>query len=241
MKHLIIFYLFLNFIEVNGQILDTVREFHSNGLKASEYTTFNGEYQGQMKGWYDNGQLSSFGHYDQGKPIGKNITWYPNGQIKSLIIFSNGEVIKQEMWFVTGRKMSYYKLTKRKSRTIYWYDNGKKLLVEKYTNGYPIVASENIAIGDTLQRKQPDTIVAYFKNKKVFITRKDGIIFDSAGNIITNNYKGTSKLWYLNGQLQSRCYYKNGQINGILYEWNESGLVTKKENYKNGKLVQKEI
>jgi antitoxin component YwqK of YwqJK toxin-antitoxin module len=47
---------------------------------------------------------------------------------------------------------------------------------------------------------------------------------------------GDSITYYSNGQIKSKCYYKNGKLEGPRIEYNYQGVVIEEENYFNGKL-----
>ena len=45
---------------------------------------------------------------------------------------------------------------------------------------------------------------------------------------------GVRETWYDNGQIQLRCNYKDGELNGLCESWYENGQPFESRNYKNG-------
>ncbi len=48
---------------------------------------------------------------------------------------------------------------------------------------------------------------------------------------------GESVVYYSNGLLALKRYYKNGKQDGKLTVWNENSQITEEENWKDGKMV----
>ena len=109
--------------------------------------------------------------------------------------------------------------------------------------GYSIVKYKNFKLNGKIKRFDRDNkLNAVFiyknnilKNKKTWINKNNYKI-----NILDNNIK--EGLWEYrdnDGLLESVKHYKNGVLNGEVIEYGIFQRVIKRENYKNGKKVQK--
>jgi uncharacterized protein len=213
--------------------------------------------------YYPNGKVSSEGYLRDGKPNGYWISYYPDGIKKSegkresflldstWVFFDEVGDTDQIVNYFLGKKNGVY-LTfcskveiglkrkylckkeiflndKREGISYIYYENGQVLKLKKYVSG-----------------KENGLSFEYDKNGLAIVVEEyvKGILIDRQ---IINRYdkvlrkQGKWMDFYDDGKIKRECFYKEGNLEGLLKEYADNGSLTINLLYHDGKLVENTV
>lgn len=209
----------------NGKILEKgIVENHQIGDKWTTYYK-NGKVKwtkdikdgtGFIRWYYDNGQISIINYKERGKLNGQVKGWFEDGKIR---LISNWKDDLQN-----GDCETYYENGKLKEKENWvndkldgkretWYENGQKEQIEFYRDG--------IRDGQVLQWYSNG-------NKKANL------------KLISGQVDGKVISYYENGKVKGQGQFKDGIREGIFTYYDENGILTRKQTYDKGELVNDE-
>lgn len=169
---------------------------------------------GYQKDWHDNGQLKHHGMMKDGFVDGLHELWYDNGQKQEICNYDLGKLTGIfESWYPSGqlREKSCYNNGKLIGRFEMWYENGRKKANHFYKNGNPSGLYES-----------------WYVNGQMSISQT----YDTYGDL-----HGSSRQWYLNGNLSERCAYNFGKLHGSYESFHENGTLNIRCSYVNGTMI----
>lgn len=185
-----------------------------NGKVNTEVTYENGLKVGPYKTYYKNGKKSSISNYENGKLNGQTIIYYSNGKVEQEVNYENDKA--------QGIVRDYYENGKIKAETNYindkingtstgFYEEGNFKYIKNYKND-----------------KLNGSTIYYFKNGQIELEI----------GYVNDEFHGPKKEYNINGFLILEENYNHDKLDGMkkVYD-NETGKITKEENFSNGKIM----
>ena len=195
--------------------------------------------------WYENGNKKDQCKYEDGFYVDTVYHWYESGQLKQMEIVAGRTVRTDGCCNCNGTILRYYENGNLKEKftslddkfqgTYESYDEDGSWKVKTYhndtldgpTNEHLIDSGKVVIVVGQYQKGKETGLWKWFD--------KDSILYQSA--IYDNGvYNGEYLKYYPSGQLKEKATLLNGDYNGELNYFDEKGVITKTEFYKNGKL-----
>ncbi|QBH95333.1 hypothetical protein EKN56_02295 [Limnobaculum zhutongyuii] len=187
-----------------------------DGQLEREHAYLNGKYDGKYVDYFPDGKIETESFYAGGKLVGESKAYYQSGQLRS-ISRNNEEGYrdgKQQNFNEEGTLIteSIYKDSFNLSHKS-WYDNGNRREQEQWRQ---TSEGESEKYGD---------FKTWYENGKL----KSETSY-SKGLAVSNQE------WYEDGNKNFLSEYKDGEIDGVLKEWDRvTGKLIKEEHYAKGK------
>ena len=250
-------YLVKKFLKKDGDYEEYYPEEEGGGIKCKYHMT-GGCINGEYNEWHEDGSKKTVRNYKDGKSSGISTTWYKNGKIETFAEFKdglwNGEY---NAWYDNGNKMYeiFFKNNKRHGTRIDYHPNGKPSELKNYINGLQVgeykVWNDNEKLlidnmyddtGKAIKIKQYNNS-GYLELEKILLN--DGIYelkryYESTGKLhyrvmmIDGKWNGEYTSYWNNGNICTKCYYKNDKLDGEWEYWNQDGTLKEKIIYKYG-------
>lgn len=175
------------------------------------------EYDGKYVSYYDGKAIESEAVYAKGKVQGELKSYYENGKVKAITTYVNGNPSKSESYDPNGA-LSQTTAFNDKGETqvvTYYDDHGERYFDHNFK-------SDDLKAGVQYARNNPKPV-------PVSLSKKPFIIKDLDGHVLTKGEyeKGMrTKTWEYTdrfGNLVSKIPYKDGDIDGVLYFYNDNG------------------
>ncbi len=214
-------------------------EYKEKALTANKCVSkceyIDGVRHGQSTYWYMNGQLKSEGYYIKGESTGKHTYYFETGSIHKVIVYENGVIIKDELYYSSGSPKHVKKYNSKglkHGETTTWYENKQINTEEYFTNGVH---------DKTLIKYDPEGIIRLeniYKNS--ILTSKKS--YYASGNLknhtIYNTNITVSKTFFDNtkSEILKQRSFKNEQFHGKQITKNEQGHLISEQTYIEGKL-----
>lgn len=193
--------------------------FYANGKLKEKGQFINKTASGEWSFYYENGKLQAKGNYANGLKDGQWTMYHNNGKPHEQGAYSND---KQEgEWKV-------------------FYDNGKTASISNFSKGvqtgswtfyhsYSGILTKSGVYNE--KGEKTGEWIAYHENGKL----KSNVFYDNGKKI------GLSKEYHPNGKIFCEGYYdSNGKSTGAWKYYNESGVLTDINNYKEGVIISRE-
>jgi antitoxin component YwqK of YwqJK toxin-antitoxin module len=201
-----------------------------------------GRKQGLWRVYDESGNLKYSGQYENGVPTGSFTYYYPEGKIKAVLNhLDSGNVVYAKNYFPAGHVMAEGKYIdqKKDSTWLYYSESDGSLSSEEHYNNtvkdgvwktyYPEgQVAEEIIYRNGLKE---GPWVQYFTDGKVKMKT----------TYINDEIEGQYLIYHLNGMVEVSGAYLNSKKNGTWVFYNEIGLMEKREEYKDGLLLDQEI
>lgn len=198
----------------NGQKVGHFKSWSASGHQTADWTVLNGKEHGRIRCWYDDGTKKRETVLKQGVRNGFTEQWYENGKPESAGNYSNGKKTgKWKTWSQDGT----WKVREYKNDTLW----GK-------TIEHLIDSTTTILVAGQYEAGEEIGIWKWFN--------KDSILYETS-TYQKGKLTGENIEYYRNGKIKSKGYLINEKYNDTVYYFSNSGLLTKKEFYKNGKLI----
>ena len=168
----------------------------------SETTYKDGKKHG-LEFWYENGQKAEEGTWKDGKKHGLSTSWQEDGQKSSECTYKDGE--RDGLW-------------------TQWYDNGQKRFEKTYKDGKMISYKEWDEDGTPLgQDQEVGATKPAVEAAKVVVD--DGKLEVRGGFYYFKGalFTGVTVAKGPNGKKSSETTFKDGNIDGLVTEWDENG------------------
>ncbi|MEI8136595.1 MAG: hypothetical protein WCH21_04625 [Bacteroidota bacterium] len=184
------------------------------------------------------------GEFKDDKPVGKFKYYYPSDTARAIIDFKkNGKTAYAKLFHPTGKRMGEGKYTfeslnamNRDSIWLFYDDAGTLISKDKYINGKKDgVCYVYLPDGKVAEEKAYKTDVLNGPFKQYF----DGKLLKGQGTYVNGLLEGKTSYYFPNGIEVATGYYIHDRKNGPWIYKNESGKITEKELYIDGKLASK--
>jgi len=201
-----------------------------------------GKRQGPWKKTDTAGKVVYRGQFIDGVPVGEFRYYYPDGKLKTVSRMSeSGKKASTVTYFPNGNKMAagnYVNEKKDSTWRFFSESNGTLVSQDNYTAGVINGLSKIFYPDSTLSEQY------YYKNGL-----KDGLweqyYLDGKlklrGAFKAGDKQGVFKTYYPDGKLMIDGRYEQGHQDGTWVFYNEKGVITKKEIYLRGKLVDTQL
>ncbi|MBW3372373.1 hypothetical protein KYK31_00190 [Hymenobacter norwichensis] len=198
----------------NGQKTGHFKSWSETGHQTADWTIVNGKEHGYIKCWYDDGTKKRESILNQGITDGFTKEWYESGEPASAGNYTN------------GKKTGKWKT---------WEENGAWKTLE-YRNGvlwgetteHLIDSTETILVAGQYEAGKESGVWKWFD--------RDSILYETC-TYQKGKLKGETIEYHRNGKIKSKGYLIDGKYNDTVYYFNHIGTLTKKQFYKNGKLI----
>lgn len=195
--------------------------------------------------WYENGNKKDQCKYADGFYIDTVYHWYESGKLKQIEIIAGRTISTDGCCSCNGTIIRYYKNGKLKEKftslddkiqgTYESYDEDGSWKIKTYRND----TLDGLTTEHLMDSAKVIIAVGqYKKGKETGLWKwfdKDSILYQTA--IYYNGvYNGEYLKYYPNGQLKEKATLLNGDYDGELNYFDEKGIITKTEFYKNGQL-----
>jgi antitoxin component YwqK of YwqJK toxin-antitoxin module len=217
----------------NGRKVGLWIRYYPNGNVQSKINYVNGRPKGMYELYYDNGQVEEQGNWNRNKNTGDFKRFYDNGEMMQHFQF--GEDGKRN-----GEQLYYYSNGEVEVRVdvIGGKENGS--LKRYYPNG-ELKSEMSVAMGVA----DKNTYVEYKAKKEVKqpekvdkVEKKVAKVEKAKPNIGTVDPEGYNKLYTRSLLLKWDGHYHHGKPwNGKKYIYDENGILTRIEVYKNGMYI----
>lgn len=202
------------------------RTYYPNGIVEEEGTWDNNRNKGDFERHYENGALQQkFNFNETGKRDGQQLYYYDNGNLMIDVTMNGGKE--------TGEMTEYYANGDVKSKKYFndgMIDAAKTQKFEPVSEIKPTAPKEDPNAKQSEKIKEDEVIEL---DKKV-VTHQGGSTGASAHFVGT----GDHTLYNKNHQISQKGYFKDYRLwNGSWYRYDENGILTNIEIYKNGKYV----
>ena len=212
------------------------KEFFCNGNMKNKITFQNGRPDGYAIMYHDNGKISEEGIWKINKWVGNYKLYYDNGQVQQEFNFTpagkregaqkyyyeNGQVMIEGSW-AQGKETGVIKE---------YHENGDIKAEKNYNNGEVDVASIK-----TYEPKKPIEKTQVVDNSKKVLVKKEETLQDpkQKGPTVLNGYF----ILYNKGKQKTKdgTFKDNRLMEGKNYIYDENGILTRIEIYKNGAYV----
>ena len=225
-------------------------EYHPNGLVKKVGNHKDGNLDGELKLYYPNREIKMVEHYINGRKNGKQILYFADGVVNSEVDYVGGRKTGEHIvYHWNGQiesKITYNKQGQKEGPYETRAENGDLIDKGEYSGIGDVQKGETIRYGDNnipVSRYNHDTKhrIWYYKDG----TPKTSYIKIPEENSLVNFRSVTTK-YYPNGNVESierkltinrmfRPAYN--VLDGEQISYDEDGNVTKRELYKNDKLV----
>ena len=209
--------------------------YYPNGVISSKGMMQNSEPNGIWESYHVNGNLKSFGKWNNGVIDSIWIFYNENGSIHSKISYLNGKKNGYYIKYLNNfngddsinigiKSKELYIDNVKSGLSEFYYDNGKKFLIENYKNSLRNGFS-----------KVFDTTGLVVQ----LIEYRNGIEIERQ---IINQYKNGKKIgiwkeFHSNGRLSKEAYYLEGKLNGLVKEYDFFGELISSFRYENDIII----
>jgi antitoxin component YwqK of YwqJK toxin-antitoxin module len=170
-----------------------------------------------------------------------DVTYYPNGNKQTETILQDNGLLLMIEWYENG-KMVERKYKRDSNRQLegpleLWYENGNPLELSHYNNG-----KREGEAKVWYENGQLDSITMYHNDKKDgeckrWYSDPDHQLY-SQETYYQGLLEGEQLTWHPNGKLAAQYSFHLGKLDGEGMNYDENGILTSKEYYRNGKLVK---
>ena len=200
--------------------------YNSVGDVTANFNYVNGEIDGKVASYYHGKALKSEGVYSKGKIQGTYKKYYINGAIEEEIFYEGGKIKKS---------IEYYENGKKSLESIY-DDNEKLQNYIYYDDKGELYYQENFKGGElrTVQqysRNNPKPVETNITKKAFTIKDLDGKTF-LAGEYFKGERTGEWKYYANSGALTRKRQYKDGKLEGLSHRYVNNGSLESIINYK---------
>ena len=219
----------------DGSIDGISEQWYKNGNLKRKHYEKDGFLYGEYLEFYSDGTpLRKFNYNEKGDRDGLQESYHPNGNIASKSFYINGkEEGAAETWSKDGT--SYHKVL---------YKNGKRHGVSETYENDILVSRTSYEEGRLHGLSEEYSKEGYLTSRKEY---KNGYLngvaefyhYDthtiaSRFNYVNGLRYGLSEIWYGNGQIQARGFFKSENIEGVSMSWYENGQIKAIEEFKDG-------
>jgi antitoxin component YwqK of YwqJK toxin-antitoxin module len=212
-----------------------------SGQDTVNVTDSKGHRQGFWRKTDTAGRVVYEGRFSDGYPSGEFRYFYPNGKIKTISkVSSGGKRAVTISYFPNGNKMAAGNyLNEKKDSTWQFFSESNGTLVSEETYKSGIIQGISRVF-------YPEGGLSEFQEYKngILEGRWEQYYLDGKlklqGTFKAGEKEGLFKTFFMSGQLMMTGQYNQGHQDGTWVFYNDKGIVTEKEFYKNGKLIKTE-
>jgi len=246
----------------DGKMDGKVIKYYKSGVKYAEFFAEDGEYEGKYIGFYANGKKSTEGYYTEGEKKGEWFNFHPDGLIKDKMYFIDGEFYGfQYSYDVKGKlntssymkdEWSYYRVsydsTEQSFDTLHYVTPisdryyslnvlGDTTFVSPFKNNE--VVGKGVYYPGTKQ-----SYVQYYVNGsrdktyeiKNVLGQITAVKTYNQGKIVSNTLYNAA-----NGKVTYKAKYKDGDVDGIAYDYYPDGSLKLSTVYKEDEMSGPQI
>lgn len=205
--------LYLANFDSEGQLIEPIVEYNSEGQKVLEYFKNDAGYQGQFSEWYPSGALKRNYHYLNDQFDGLQEEFFENGQLKL------------KCTYIDKKKHGPFEE---------WFENGQQAFKARYNQGIKTGSfTEYYPDGQTFCLIQFDSSGKLQGEKQIF--NQSGRLIMQA-NFINDLQTGIFQEWHQNGEIKEVSHYIQGKLHGKQEIFYENGKFALKANFNQGLL-----
>lgn len=214
----------------NGRKIEVWKRYYPNGNIQSKIHYSNGRPKGMYAFYYGNGEMEEQGNWNRNKNIGEFRRFYENGELMQHFHFAdNGKRNGEQLYYYPNGEIEVRVDVidgKENGSLKRYYQNGELKSEMKVSMG---MADKNSYV-EYKPKKEIKPIVEIPK-----VEKKEAKIEKAKPNIGTVDPEGYNKLYTRSLLLKWDGYYHHGKPwNGKKFIYNQNGILTRIEIYKNG-------
>jgi antitoxin component YwqK of YwqJK toxin-antitoxin module len=198
---------------INGQLEGPHRYYFFDGKLSRKENYKDGKEDGLAESYFQNGRLSYFTNYKDGKKDGLEHLYFKNGQLKEEGNYKDGKL--------NGPYEKYYINGQLKEEGNYQYGSQFGPYKKYYKNGQ---LEERGNWKDFKDGKREGLLESYYESGQL----------KEKGNYKDGKLDGIHEIFYENNQNRFSGKYVNGKEEGEHKSFSESGVLWKKNSFKNG-------
>lgn len=219
---------------IDGEIIKA-EKYYMNGEIREKSTYNNNKQNGPYLYYYNNGQLAQEGEMEENLKVGPWKTYYKNGQVESEIIYDDGEVDDDYVYYDKDGKL-YYKMEYRNGIILAYeyYDKDGNTIKEARKKGGEFFYEGYNPNGTLFAKGLYDIKGGKVGEWKYY---SDYGVFFKQGGYAEGKETGKHLTFYTNGKEKIVEDYKNGLRDGYYVEYYPNNNIKQQGWYKQGKLV----
>lgn len=222
-------------------------------LRSGEY--YQGRNHGDWQWWYTNSaQLRKKHAYVNGSPSGKWTEWFPNGRLKAESYYIDSVLANRPdlpppypdgiwtTWYLNGKPQSYlyytdFQLAKRET----YFEEGMLATRMLYMQGAPTYSVSFWKNGDTMEVTSYVPVTIPEGTASIAASGTNGETTQTNTEERTSVKTGRAVAWHENGKKRFEGTYKDGLREGEWRYWDNKGVLIKKVEYYQDKVIRENV
>ena len=219
-------------LKVNGEKEGIETSFYNSGIVESITEYKEGLYDGKYESYFKNGKIKRKGIGLEGKNSGVWNTYYSDGKLHEKNNYDKGELTGANLEYAANNiLLNEFKYRKGELIGYTFFNKKGKVIKEAKKKGGKFFY-EGHSINGSITTEGLYNVKGGKQGIWKFFT--DNGVLNSVGNYKDGKADGESIDYHGNGQIKTKCFYKNDTVQGYQSEYYENGVMSSQGNVNKG-------